>query len=293
MPRARSPERDKAYEIWRSSSGKKPLKDIAEELGVSDAQIRQWKRKDKWSLDSSVINHANNHVTKRKSNTTRKAKAVIETALTTPENEELTERQRLFCLYYLKNFNATLAYLKAYGCSYDTASANGCRLLGIAKVRDEIETQKKIKRQTIMVGEDDIVERYMRIAFADMTDFAEFGMEDVPLYDAEGQQVMLDDGSMATTKRNYLNFKGHEQVDGGLICEISLGKSGTKVKLEDRQKALSWLADYFNMNPQNKHKQWFDKQRLELEREKAKGPDIPQEPLIIRPVYGRVSKDGD
>ena len=144
-----------------------------------------------------------------------------------------------------------------------------------------------------MLSEDDIVERYMRIAFADMTDFAEFGMEDVPLYDAEGQQVMLDDGSMATTKRNYLNFKGHEQVDGGLICEVSLGKSGMKVKLEDRQKALEWLSKYFNMNPSDKHKQWFDKQKIELEREKAKGPDVPQEPLVIRPVYGRVEKDED
>lgn len=287
MPRARSPERDKAYEIWRSSSGEKPLKDIAEELGVSDVKVRKWKNTDKW--DEKL----KGNVPKRKGNVPKQVKVAVKAVFTAPENEGLTEQQRLFCLYYLKNFNATLAYLKAYGCSYDTASANGCRLLGIAKVRDEIEIQKKIKRQTIMVSEDDIVERYMRIAFADMTDFTEFGTEDVPIYGADGQQIMLDDGSMATTKRNYMNFKSHEQVDGGLICEISVGKSGMKVKLEDRQKALSWLADYFNMNPQNKHKQWFDKQRLELEREKAKGPDVPQEPLIIRPVYGRVNKDGD
>lgn len=73
-----------------------------------------------------------------------------------------------------------------------------------------------------------------------------------------------------------------------------------KVKLEDRQKALEWLAGYFGMNPGDKHKQWYDKQKLQLEhekvaimREKSAGPDIPKEPLIIRPVYGRVNKDGD
>lgn len=258
--------------------------EIADKYGVSLSTVKSWKTRYKWERKSMRTKTEKVRIQK---------KSAVKAVFTTPENEELTEQQRLFCLYYLKNFNATLAYLKAYGCSYDTASANGCRLLGIAKVRDEIEIQKKIKRQTIMVSEDDIVERYMRIAFADMTDFTEFGTEDVPVYGADGQQIMLDDGSMATTKRNYMNFKSHEQVDGGLICEISVGKSGMKVKLEDRQKALNWLADYFNMNPQNKHRQWFDKQRLELEREKAKGPDVPQEPLIIRPVYGRVNKDGD
>lgn len=36
MPRSRSPKRDKAYQIWLASDGKKKLKDIAAELGVSE-----------------------------------------------------------------------------------------------------------------------------------------------------------------------------------------------------------------------------------------------------------------
>lgn len=177
--------------------------EIANKYSVSLSTVKSWKTRYKWLR------------TKTEKVRIQK-KSAVKAVFAAPENDALTEQQRLFCLYYLKSFNATLAYLKAYGCSYDTASANGCRLLGIAKVRDEIETQKKIKRQTIMVSEDDIVERYMRIAFADMTDFTEFGTEDVPIYGADGQQIMLDDGSMATTKRNYMNFKSHEQVDGGL-----------------------------------------------------------------------------
>ena len=286
MPRARSPERDKAYEIWRSSSGKKPLKDIAEELGVSDVKVRKWKNADKW--DEKL----KGNVPKRKGNVPKQVKAAVKAVFTAPENEELTEREQLFCRFFVNNRNATQAAIKA-GYSLNTAKEIGYENLTKPHIRSEIERLKGIQNQALILSADDIVERYMRIAFADMTDFTEFGTEDVPIYGADGQQIMLDDGSMATTKRNYMNFKSHEQVDGGLICEISVGKSGMKVKLEDRQKALSWLADYFNMNPQNKHKQWFDKQRLELEREKAKGPDVPQEPLIIRPVYGRVNKDGD
>lgn len=48
MARARSPDRDRAFEMWCNSDGKMKLKDIAEELGVSDSKIRKWKSMDKW-----------------------------------------------------------------------------------------------------------------------------------------------------------------------------------------------------------------------------------------------------
>lgn len=48
MPRARSPNREKAFELWAKSDGKRQLKDIAAELGVSDVQVRKWKNQDGW-----------------------------------------------------------------------------------------------------------------------------------------------------------------------------------------------------------------------------------------------------
>ena len=54
MPRARSPKRDEAYQLWLASEGKKKLKDIAAELGVSETQVRKWK------------NQVKGNVTKRK-----------------------------------------------------------------------------------------------------------------------------------------------------------------------------------------------------------------------------------
>jgi len=35
MPRARSPDRDKAFELWKKHKGKIKIKEIAEQLGVS------------------------------------------------------------------------------------------------------------------------------------------------------------------------------------------------------------------------------------------------------------------
>ena len=64
MPRARSPKRDEAYQLWLASEGKKKLKDIAAELGVSETQIRKWKNQDKWN--GNVTNQVKGNVTKRK-----------------------------------------------------------------------------------------------------------------------------------------------------------------------------------------------------------------------------------
>lgn len=272
MARARSPNRDKAHELWKESKGNKPLKDIAAELGEPDTQVRKWKNQDDWEGKGNVTNKPKGNMPKKKSNVTNGSgvpiSAAVEAVFAAPENEELTEKESLFCRFFVNNRNATQAAIKA-GYSPNTARSIGYENLTKPHIREEVERLKAIRNQAIMLSEEDIVERKMRIAFADMTDFSEFGTEDVPITDEYGNPLMNDDGSMKTYKRNYLNFKGHEQVDGGLICEISVGKSGMKVKLEDRQKALDWLADYFNMNPLHKHRQWFDKQKLDMERRKV------------------------
>lgn len=62
MARQRDPRRDEARKIWIKSDGKKLLKEIAEELGVSDSQIRKWKSIDKWTeeLKGNVTNGKSN-----------------------------------------------------------------------------------------------------------------------------------------------------------------------------------------------------------------------------------------
>ena len=43
MPRPRSPNRDKAFELWLESGKNRTLKEIAQELGVSESRVRKWK----------------------------------------------------------------------------------------------------------------------------------------------------------------------------------------------------------------------------------------------------------
>ena len=48
VPRIRSPERDKAFEIYKESGGKIENRRIAEQLGISEKTVGGWKCKDKW-----------------------------------------------------------------------------------------------------------------------------------------------------------------------------------------------------------------------------------------------------
>ena len=59
MGRARSPDRDKAFQLWQDSGGKKLLKDIAGELNLTDSKIRKWKTVDKW--DEKIKERSNSN----------------------------------------------------------------------------------------------------------------------------------------------------------------------------------------------------------------------------------------
>lgn len=67
MARERSPDRDKAKQMWLESGGTMKLKDIAAALSVGETQVRKWKSQDKWDADlnSNVTNEIKSNVTKR------------------------------------------------------------------------------------------------------------------------------------------------------------------------------------------------------------------------------------
>lgn len=74
MPRARSPNRDKAFELWIKSGKNRTMKDISEELGVSETQVRKWKNQDKWDNKEALpnITISNGNVTNQSTTEKRK-----------------------------------------------------------------------------------------------------------------------------------------------------------------------------------------------------------------------------
>lgn len=244
MPRQRSPNRDKAYQFWRESDGAMLLKDIAAQLGVSESQIRKWKNQDKWEqLGMVTLPNTKSNVTKPQTHIAAEEKSLVESVMT---NEALTEKQRLFCLYYVKCFNATKAYQKAYACSYETAASVSYRLLENDGVRAEIKRLKQNRMNQVLLEPEDIFQKYLDIAFADITDFVQFGQEEVQVTTMFGP-AKDEDGNPITKWVNTVKFNSSSQVDGTIITEVKQGKDGASIKLADRMKALDWLANHMDL----------------------------------------------
>ena len=54
MSKARSPNRDKAFDIYKEHNGNIKPKEIAEILNESASNISSWKNKDRWSEKVTV-----------------------------------------------------------------------------------------------------------------------------------------------------------------------------------------------------------------------------------------------
>lgn len=237
MARVRSPNRDKAFEIYKLNNGEILLKDIAAQLDVKDTQVRKWKSQDKWEekLKGTLPNKKRNVTNKKATKNVVKqvANDEVESVL---ENDKLTEKQKLFCIYYIRCFNATKAYQKAYKCSYNTANVEGYKTLVKPSIKAEISELKKNKFNRAMLSEDDIFQKYIDIAFADITDYLGFGNKEVK-------------GENGPYFVSYVTLEDSDNIDGTLINEISQGKDGIKLKLQDKMKALQWLSDRMDLLP--------------------------------------------
>ena len=128
---------------------------------------------------------------------------------------------------------------------------NGPRLLGNARVKTEIQALKQSRLNRELLDEHDIFQKYMDIAFADITDFVQFGQEEEYVIGSFGP-IQVEDpitGKKVPLKQkvNTVHFRESDNVDGTIIAEIKNGKNGASIKLADRMKALEWLARHMDM----------------------------------------------
>lgn len=269
MARVRSPNRYKAFEIYKLNNGEILLKDIAAQLGVKDTQVRKWKSQDKWEekLKGTLPNKKRNVTNKKATKKNAEKQAINDEVESVLENTELTEKQRLFCIYYIEDFNATKAYQKAYKCDYQTAHKNGWRLKANEGIKLEIDrlTEECLQEQEInsKLLNKRVFQKYMNIAFSDITDFLEFNSEKV-------------EGEFGPYLKNSVVLKDSTQLDGTLISEISEGKDGIKLKLQDKMKALQWLSDRMDLLPTHTQAK-LDLEILKLEVEMNKLDNTEEE----------------
>ena len=295
LARSRSPDSIKAEKLYHSSMS---LVDIAKKLKKPEGTVRRWKSTQSWDGESERSDKEPEQITNvRKEIERKKKKAIAEDVKQVMNNPGLTDKQRLFCLHYIKCFNAIKAYQKAYGVGYDTAASSGYRLLENDRIKEEIQRLKQNRLNREMIDESDIFQKYMDIAFADITDFLEFGREEVPVMTAFGPLVVKDEETGEKTEVtkvvNSVRFKEHAEVDGTLISEVKQGRDGASIKLPDRMKALDWLTEHmdFATPEQRERLKLLEAQRKAVEREND--DNAVDENIIITDVWAGEADEED
>lgn len=150
--------------------------------------------------------------------------------------EGLTEKQIKFCEVYVLNYNISIALRKAgyesetSGAAYRIRQKPGCkRYIQWLKAR--------MLHDTLVTGAD-IINQWIKIAFADMTDFVDVNKFGIAL-------------------------KPVREMDGQLVKSIKSGRDGVSIELYDKLKALDSLAKYTDDMPKD-YKQRIEERKLEL-----------------------------
>lgn len=239
-------------------------KDICEKHSLSLNTLKSWIKRYGWSKEKKGAPKIQKGRTSKDNKKIKVKKPSLNDVM---ENTDLTEKQKLFCIYYIENFNATKAYQKAYECNYNTAKTHGCKLLQNVAIKQEVDrlTNECLEEQEInsKLLSKRIFQKYIDIAFSDITDYITFGKQE-------------REGEFGPYTVNYVDLKDSNNVDGSLISEISEGKDGIKIKLQDKMKALQWLSDRTDMLS-DKDRNKLDIELLKLEMQMNKIDNTQEE----------------
>ncbi len=203
------------------------LRELADKFGCKPSTLRSHKSREKWQR-----NIATQHATKKQSVAKRPQSDATKIAVKKVEESELTDKQKIFALNYLKSHNATQSYIDAYHVDYNTANVEGPKSLVKPRIRKLLDELKKQQVQDLYLNANDIIMQYAKQAFADIGEYVHFGT--IPIKD--------DDGN--TRHMSFVRLKDDKDVDTSLINEVHIGKDGVVLKLYDKQKAMDKLMEY-------------------------------------------------
>lgn len=203
-------------------------KDIAAKYGVTINTVKSWKQRNGWSRKKDSEEKGCTQTDKKGAHKNKKGctqnnrvapvqpEAETEELQEPSQEGELSEKQRLFCLYYIKYRNQVKAYQKAFQCSYECAHANASKLWQNMAVKREIDRTLEELHQDIRIDIKDLIQQQIDIARADIHDFV----------DIIGSSVRV-----------------RGDMDGTLVKEIKETKEGISIKLYDKQKAIEFLKN--------------------------------------------------
>ena len=242
-------------------------KEIAAKYEVTINTVKSWKKR-YWK---ERIGCTQKEKVAHKKVATKIANKIVD------DNEELDDGKQLFCIYYLKYHNAVKAYLKVKpNAKYTSAVVTASKWKNSPEVIEELRRLKKEMYTDVLLDPQDIVQKYIDIAFADINDYLEYGRELVPVMGPFGPIIMKDEETGQTEpvmkEINIVKFKNSQKVDGTILSEVKQGKDGASIKLADRLKALDWLSKHLDMATEEQ------KAKIELIKAQTSKISEPEDP---------------
>ncbi|AYJ38887.1 terminase small subunit [Lactiplantibacillus paraplantarum] len=245
---------DKRKQAGRDYSSGMAYKDISAKYGVPVNTLKSWRTRDGWKKDASAIKKVQ---PKRKKDAPKVAPKIVDEL---EANNELTEKQKLFCLFYLQRFNATWAYQQAYRVDWNTANVNGSRMLVNASVKRQLTELKKQQQSDLYFDLQDIILELRQQSKSDVRDVVSFKTvkrlrwtkirdKTGPYEDDNGHYRMDPDidpetGEQAWYYENIVTLEDSNQIDTSNVKSIRIDKGEAVVEMYDKQKALETLAKY-------------------------------------------------
>ncbi|MEC5117812.1 terminase small subunit [Lactiplantibacillus plantarum] len=233
------------------------LKSLAEKYQVKATTLRSRKNREHWQRATKKVATRHNNVATQISDELE-------------ANSELTEKQKLFCLFYLQRFNATWAYQQAYKVSHEVALRAGPRLLGNVGVKRQLTELKNQQRADLYVTADDIAHEYAKQAFASLGDVLDYKVHEELVTDTDGNVFLDTDDNPVKKHVADIYLKPSNQIDWSLVQDIHRGKDGLVVKLYDKQKALDSLSKLIGTDNDNVNEQRIRKLKADADIAEAK-----------------------
>ena len=159
----------------------------------------------------------------------------------------LIDKHKRFCEEYLKDFNATAAYLRAgYTCSEESARRLASKLLTNVDIQGYLNTLRENASRKSEVTLERTLREISRVAFGNITDSLSFSSSGVVLKDSDElpKEITAAIASVSSTET---------ETDVSRNINFSL-------KMHNKMSALSLLAKFFGIDND------FDQARATLKR---------------------------
>ena len=259
-------------EIKKQYENGATLKSLSEKYDIKLNTIKSWSSREGWKKKDKVATATKKATKEEKSKPEKKKKvsigdkkqkAVGKVTKMLSTATDLTEKEKLFCLYYIKDFNAALAVRKAGYNTTKHSDVMGYQMLQKEHIKKYINELREYMATDAMLDVNRLIEQYKKLAFYNIDDFVELRTVERVMKNDKGKVLRDSAGQPLTEEVEVLMLK--PGYDGQLIGELSQMDNGSiKIKMPDRMKALDKLLDYVDIPKQ------LDRDRVAMEKQKIK-----------------------